>query len=211
VADTVEATGSLRPEQQAFPTKRVLVGMCGSIASVLVPPGLIWMKEALGVRELRVVMTPQAAALIPPATVTAVVGSETAVDMPGGGGSRGVDSSFPHLALATWPDLIVVMPATANLLAKLAHGLADNLLTACLAAAECPVVLAPGMSRGMWEKPAAQRNVARLEADGYHIVRPHLGLAVSPGLDAYGAMADVATITAECSALLGATPLDRLR
>jgi phosphopantothenoylcysteine synthetase/decarboxylase len=197
--------------QRPFPAERVLVGMSGSIAAVLVPPGLMWMKEVLGVRELRVVMTPQAATLIPPATISAIVGDDTAVDWQQCDGRQVAGSSLPHLALAAWPELIVVMPATANLLAKLAFGFADNLLTTCLLAAECPIVLAPGMNRTMWDKPATQRNVAQLEADGFRIVRPHFGLAVSTRLVTYGAMADVATVMAESAAQLGATPLGQLR
>lgn len=80
-----------------------------------------------------------------------------------------------HIALAERPDLIVVAPATANTMAKVAAGLADNLLTAVLLATKKPILFAPAMNRGMWESPAARRTMETLRADGRHFVGPGSG------------------------------------
>jgi phosphopantothenoylcysteine decarboxylase/phosphopantothenate--cysteine ligase len=81
----------------------------------------------------------------------------------------------PHIALADQVDLMVVAPATANLLSKLAAGRADDLVSALYLQAECQVLLAPAMSAAMWSKPAVQRNVAQLREDGCHFVGPATG------------------------------------
>ncbi|MEV0158157.1 flavoprotein [Micromonospora sp. NPDC050686] len=90
-------------------------------------------------------------------------------------------TDVPHLALAAWADLVLVLPATANTLAKAVLGIADNLVSTCLLAAAAPVVLVPSMNRAMWERPAVQRNVAQLREDGYVVVPPVPVLALSTG------------------------------
>ena len=80
-----------------------------------------------------------------------------------------------HIALGERPDIIVVAPATANTMAKVAGGVADNLLTATLLVTRKPVLLAPAMNRGMWESPPTRRNVETLRADGFHFVGPATG------------------------------------
>src|SRR6185503_8954648 len=86
-----------------------------------------------------------------------------------------IPDNMAHIDLTRDKNLIVVAPATADFLAKLANGLADDLLsTACLAR-ECPLVVAPAMNRQMWEHPATQRNVEQLRADGVEILGPASG------------------------------------
>jgi phosphopantothenoylcysteine synthetase/decarboxylase len=80
-----------------------------------------------------------------------------------------------HIELAARADLVVVAPATADVLAKAATGAADDLLTTLLLCAECPVLMAPAMNAAMWAKPAVQRNVRQLAADGVVIVEPTVG------------------------------------
>lgn len=80
-----------------------------------------------------------------------------------------------HIGLAQRTNLICVAPATADVLAKLAHGLADDLLTTAALAATCPIILAPAMNCEMWAKPAVQRNVAQLRQDGMIIIEPEEG------------------------------------
>ena len=86
--------------------------------------------------------------------------------------------AFPlggHIELAARADLVVVAPATADLLAKAAQGMADDLLSTLLLCAECPVLVAPAMNSAMWSKAAVQRNVRQIEADGLSIVAPGTG------------------------------------
>jgi len=87
-------------------------------------------------------------------------------------------AAFPlgaHIELAARADLVIVAPASADLLAKAAAGAADDLLTTLLLCAECPVLVAPAMNAAMWTKPAVQRNVAQLAADGLTIIQPGTG------------------------------------
>lgn len=86
------------------------------------------------------------------------------------------DSSvIAHIDLADWADLIIVAPATANILGKLANGIADNMIITTLLAATCPVWLAPAMNVHMYDHPAVKRNIARLAEDGYRFIEPSEG------------------------------------
>ena len=100
-----------------------------------------------------------------------------------------------HIELAAKADLVVVAPATADLLAKAAHGVADDLLTTLLLCRECPLLVAPAMNAAMWEKPAVQRNVRQLAADGATIIDPETGW-LSCRRTGAGRMAEPETIAA---------------
>jgi phosphopantothenoylcysteine decarboxylase/phosphopantothenate--cysteine ligase len=113
-------------------------------------------------------------------------------------------SSFPlgaHIELATRADCVVVAPATADFLARAATGMADDLLTTLLLGVECPVILAPAMNAAMWEKPAVQRNVDRVIADGIHVVPPGTGW-LSCRRSGTGRMAEPAEIVTAIHAVL---------
>jgi phosphopantothenoylcysteine decarboxylase / phosphopantothenate---cysteine ligase len=144
--------------------RRVVLGVSGGIAAykaVLVARGLL----TAGAR-VDVVMTRGAASFVGPPTFEGITGNAVRTE---------VWEDIPdetHVALARAADLIVVYPATAHLLAKAAHGLADDLLTTSLLAATCPVLLAPAMHTEMWDHPATQANVATLAARGVHLVGP---------------------------------------
>lgn len=109
-----------------------------------------------------------------------------------------------HIGLSRRAELLVVAPATADCLAKFAHGLAEDLLTTLYLAFTGPVVLAPAMNADMWAKPAVQRNVAQLRADGVHFVEPGEGW-LSCGLVGPGRMAEPAEIFREIERLLPST------
>jgi len=94
------------------------------------------------------------------------------------------------------------MPATTNRLAKGANGIGDDLLSTLVLAADCPVMFVPAMSGVMWNKAAIQRNVTRLENDGYYVVPPADGFSVSGGQVGIGAMADVITVMFQLKEML---------
>jgi phosphopantothenoylcysteine decarboxylase/phosphopantothenate--cysteine ligase len=104
--------------------------------------------------------------------------------------------------LADWADAIVVAPATANLLARAAHGFADDAVLATLSCAGCPVLLAPAMHERMWKRPATQRNLKQLATDGCHVVGPVSG-ALANGAVGQGRMAEPAQIVDALETLLG--------
>ena len=103
------------------------------------------------------------------------------------------------------------MPATANTLAKAAHGIADNLLTATILAANCPVVFAPSMNATMWCKSTTQRNVTQLRADGHTVIEPVSGTAVSDGEEGPGGLPDIGTILRNVEEVLSARASERLK
>lgn len=107
-----------------------------------------------------------------------------------------------HISIADKADLIAIAPATANTIGKLAHGIADNALTCVVAAAQCPVVVAPAMNDIMYANPAVQDNVASLESRGYTMVGPVEGRLASGKMGGRGRMADPGAIVAAIEAKL---------
>lgn len=107
-----------------------------------------------------------------------------------------------HIGLAKRAELLVIAPASADFLAKLAHGIADDLLSTLALAVTCPILVAPAMNSDMWAKPAVQRNVAQLRADGLRFAEPGNGW-LSCGQVGLGRMAEPAEILARISEILG--------
>lgn len=149
--------------------KKVLLGVTGGVAAY---------KSAELVRELvrngvevQVVMTAAACGFITPATLQALSGNPVFTDM----WDARIANSMAHIELTRGKDAIVVAPATADFMAKVAHGLADDLLSTLCLARECPLLVAPAMNRQMWDNPATQRNVAQLGRDGVTILGPASG------------------------------------
>lgn len=144
-----------------------------------------------------VVMTRAARKLVGPATFRALTGRDVAIDL----WSR-QQPLGSHIELAERADLMCVAPATANVIGKVAGGLADDLLSTLLLAFDGPVVLAPAMNTVMWEKASVQRNIATVQADGYHLVGPEEGW-LSCRRTGKGRMAEPEKIRAEIEKLLG--------
>ena len=149
--------------------REIVLGVSGGIAAYKAAMlASMLVQRGAGVTA---VLTRNARRFIGAATFAALTGRPVA--------SRSFDpAAFPlgaHIELAARADVVVVAPATADLLAKGAAGVADDLLTTLLLCAECPVLLAPAMNSAMWAKPAVQRNVAQLAADGATIVAPGTG------------------------------------
>ncbi len=128
-----------------------------------------------------VVMTRSATRLVGPKTFEALTGRPVRWQMFGPG-------AHPHIEAAVQADLLCVAPATANLLAKAALGLADDLLSTVLLSFDGPVILAPAMNDRMWKKPAVQRNVRQLQEDGFQLIGPEQGY-LSCGMIGMGRMA----------------------
>ena len=101
-----------------------------------------------------------------------------------------IQQPIAHVDLATQADVILIAPATANTIGKIANGLADNLLTETVMAAACPIIIAPAMNTGMWENPIVQENIKKLEKLGYHVVDAEEG-ALACGLVGQGRLAKV--------------------
>ena len=181
---------------------KIVLGIGGGIAAYKACEVLRGLTEAG--HEVRVVPTEAALRFVGAATFEALSGNpvHTGVfsDVP----------AVPHVRIGQWADLVLVVPATADLLAKAAHGLADDLLTNTLLTARCPVLMVPAMHTEMWEHPATQANVATLRSRGVLVVEPAVGRLT--GVDTgKGRLADPAEILDLARLLLvrpGALPRD---
>ena len=180
-------------EQREKP--RVLLAVCGGIAAYKACEVLRGLQKA-GC-EVRVTMTADAERFVGTVTFEALSGAPVATslyDYPG--------SPIPHIELAEWADLAVVVPATGNVMAKMACGIADDCLSTTLLACACPVLVAPGMNVHMWQNPATQANLETLRARGVSFVGPDCG-RLACGDVGEGKLASVEEIVAAALALLG--------
>lgn len=146
--------------------------------------------------SVQVVLTRGAAQFVGNATFAALCGKPPVSDA--------YDTRFPlgaHIELADDADLLVIAPATARLLASFAHGLADDLLATLYLSCQCPVLVAPAMSSPMWKKPAVQRNLDTLRADGVHLVGPESGW-LSCRKQGMGRMSEPDTLVSEITRIL---------
>ena len=152
--------------------KAVLLGVTGGVGAHYLPE-LVGQLRWRHLAAVQVVMTPAATRFVAPLTLAVASGGRVWTDP----WEAAEQSPLLHVNLAGWAELVLVAPATANTLAKLADGLADNLVTLVVLATRAPVVLAPAMHQEMWRSPVVQENVARLRARGYRFVGPERGLS----------------------------------
>jgi phosphopantothenoylcysteine decarboxylase/phosphopantothenate--cysteine ligase len=164
----------------------------GSIGALWAAQFVLELRTGHHVRDVRVVVSESARQMVTPAALRAVSGSPVL------GGLFDADAPFSigHVQLAADADVLIVMPATANIIGKTANGIADDAVSASIMAAACPVVFVPNMNDVMWQRPAVQRNIRTLVRDGYHVVPPVEGVVVSTGRSAVGGMPDFDTILA---------------
>jgi phosphopantothenoylcysteine decarboxylase/phosphopantothenate--cysteine ligase len=176
--------------------RTVVLGVTGSIAaykavdlaSRLTQSGVV----------VHTVMTKSATQLVGPATFRAITGRPVSTEM----FELTNPFAIEHVSLADAADLVIVAPATANVLAKMANGIADDLLTCTLLATRAPVLVAPAMHTAMWEHPATRENVERLRVRGVAFVGPAVGRLASGGTGV-GRFAPVENIVDEALRLLG--------
>jgi len=155
--------------QASFSEKNIALGVCGGIAAYKAVEVLRGLQRAGCV--VRVAMTKRACEFVQPLTFRALSGSHVVVD------DYAPDNPDPiaHITFSQTADLLIVAPATANIIAKFANGVADDFLSSTYLACYAPVLIAPAMNTTMWEHPATQRNLERLRADGVHIMQPDAG------------------------------------
>ncbi|HET9258771.1 MAG TPA: bifunctional phosphopantothenoylcysteine decarboxylase/phosphopantothenate--cysteine ligase CoaBC [Acidimicrobiia bacterium] len=147
--------------------RRVLLAVTGGVAAY--KSAYLARRLVEADADVRVILTGAAQEFVGPQTFAAITGSQPHTDL------FGDTSVSPHTELARWADLVVVAPATAATLAKLANGISDDLLSATLLASQAPTLLAPAMHTEMWEHPATRRNIETLLGDGYQLIGPETG------------------------------------
>jgi phosphopantothenoylcysteine decarboxylase/phosphopantothenate--cysteine ligase len=153
--------------------------------------------------EVQVILTAHGQEFIRPLTFAALTGQKVITEMFGSEQQEAnVESAIEHIAVAQTIDLLLIAPATANCLGKLANGVADDFLTTLYLATKAPVVLAPAMNVNMWEHPATRENVERLRARGVRIVEPEAGY-LACGMTGPGRLAAVEAIVEAALDALG--------
>ncbi|MBV2130207.1 bifunctional phosphopantothenoylcysteine decarboxylase/phosphopantothenate--cysteine ligase CoaBC [Arsukibacterium indicum] len=155
--------------QQTLVAKRILLGISGGIAAYKSADLVRRLKERGA--QVRVILTGAAQQFITPLTLQAVSGNPVSTSML----DPAAEAAMGHIELAKWADLIVVAPASADIIAKLAHGMASDLLTTCVLASAAPVAVAPAMNQQMYNNIATQTNLATLKKHKFHIYGPGAG------------------------------------
>lgn len=188
---------SLEPQASAS-VKNVALGVCGGIAAYKAVEVLRGLQKA-GC-NVRVAMTKRACEFVQPLTFRALSGHHVVVD------DYAPDNPDPiaHITFSQTVDLLIVAPATANIIAKFANGVADDFLSSSYLACTAPVLIAPAMNTTMLEHPATQRNIERLRADGVHFVAPDAG-EMACGTIGPGRLSDPDRIVAAALEILNAS------
>jgi phosphopantothenoylcysteine decarboxylase/phosphopantothenate--cysteine ligase len=177
--------------------RRIILAVCGGIAAY--KSAEIVSQLAQGGAEVTVVMTRAARKFIAPLTFATLSGRPVLTGTFG----KHDEAEAQHIALTEKADLMLVAPATSNVLAKVACGICDDLVTLMIAAAACPVVFAPAMNNRMWENPIARENRAKLAGLGYRFIGPDEGWLACRN-SGPGRLADPAAIVKEIAAMLEA-------
>jgi phosphopantothenoylcysteine decarboxylase / phosphopantothenate---cysteine ligase len=179
---------------------KVALGVTGGIAAYKAAE-LVRLLQDRGIR-VQVVMTRAAQEFVRPLTFAALSGEKVITDLFGAGAEEpNIDSAVEHIAVAQAIDALVVAPATADVIAKFAHGEANDFLTTLFLATTAPVVIAPAMNVNMWENAATQANIQRLKARGYAVVEPDSGYLACGMVGAGRLAANETIVTAVLKAL----------
>lgn len=181
-----------------FSGKRIILGVTGGIAAYKAAFLLrAFQKEGA---EVRVTMTPAATRFVGVETFASLSKHEVAVEVFPETGHAG-NAWTRHIDWGEWADLFVIAPCTANTMAKIAHGMADNMLCSSVLAARCPILICPTMDGEMYQAPATRRNIDQIKELGYHILEPEEGYLAS-GLEGTGRLPDTEKILEQSSSIL---------
>ena len=150
----------------AVKSRKILLGITGGIAAYKTPE-LIRLIRKSG-NESEIILTQSAKNFVAPMTLETLSGRKVWTD-------SDFDSTIPHIKLSKWAEVFVISPCTANTLAKISHGIADNLLTSAVIASKCPVLIFPAMNENMYDNPATQANISALKSRGLKVVEPSSG------------------------------------
>ena len=163
--------------------ERMLVGITGSPSATTMPQYVLMMRRNLA-SEVRVMMSRGAQRFVKPYTMRLFAGGHVFTEL-----DEIADGvQVPHIDLVAGIDMLLVMPATANIIGKAANGICDDLISTAIVACEAPVVLVPTMNGAMWRSSAVRSNVERARGHGYHVIEPSIGLQLADGNEAVGVM-----------------------
>src|SRR6266481_6718856 len=190
--------------QSQSASRRVALGVSGGIACYKAAEVLRGLQRAGCL--VRVAMTRRACEFVQPLTFRAISGSHVIVD----DYAPYNPDPIAHITFSQSVDLLLVAPATANLIAKFANGIADDFLSSTYLASTAPILLAPAMNPTMWQQPATRRNLEQLRADGVHILEPDEG-EMACGTIGPGRLSDPELIVAAALEILAGLKADQLK
>ena len=174
-------------------TKRILLAVSGGIAAYKAAELVRLLRKERA--EVRVAMTGAAREFVSPLTFQALSGNPVHTELL----DTQEENAMGHINLTRWADVMVIAPATANIVAKCAHGIADDLVSTLFLATQCPVYMAPAMNQAMWANPVTQDNISRLQRWGVRIIGPSSGEQAC-GENGLGRMTEPSEICAELMA-----------
>ncbi len=178
--------------------KRIVLGVTGGIAAYKAVFLLREYQKAGA--EVRVTMTPSATRFVGLETFASLSGHDVAVEIfPE---EAGADEWTRHIYWGEWADLFVIAPCTGNTLAKIANGISDNMLTATVLAARCPILICPTMDGEMYDSPSVERNLKQVQDFGYHVLEPESGFLAS-GIEGKGRLPEFESILDTSSEIIG--------
>jgi phosphopantothenoylcysteine decarboxylase / phosphopantothenate---cysteine ligase len=176
--------------------KTIVLGVTGGIA--VYKAADLASKLTQAGAKVRVIMTANAQEFVTALTFEAITTNPVVTDM----FQTNSEHRINHISLAEVADAVIIAPATANIMAKIAVGIADDMLTTTVLATRAPVVIAPAMHTGMWENPVTRQNTAQLKARGYYIIEPGIGRLASGGYGP-GRLPDTETLIGHLNLVLG--------
>ncbi len=174
--------------------RKILLGVCGGIAAYKAAEVIEKLKEK---NEIKVVMTKNSSHFITPLTLQTLSGNPVYSDL----FVLPKEWEITHISLAEWAEIILIVPATANIIGKVSSGIADDLLSAVIMASTVPVIFAPAMNKNMWKNSILQENVKKLKRGGDHFVEPVRG-RLANGEKGVGHLAPVEKIVKEVEKFL---------
>lgn len=187
-------------DMQTLANKRILLGITGGIAAYKCAElSRLFTKAGA---EVRVVMTQAAQEFVTPLTMQALTGNRVHMDLL----DFEAEAAMGHIELARWADLVLVAPASADFLARTAHGRADDLLSTLILATPAPIALAPAMNQGMWSDSGTRRNLDEIRRRGYHVFGPDEGDQACGDVGP-GRMVEPAALLTACAELFAGEPL----
>jgi phosphopantothenoylcysteine decarboxylase/phosphopantothenate--cysteine ligase len=176
--------------------KTIVLGVTGGIAVYKAADLASKLIQAEAI--VKVIMTSNACQFVTPLTFEAITTNPVITDM----FQTNAEHRINHVALAEVADAIIIAPATANFIAKIAAGIADDMLTTTILATRAPVIIAPAMHTGMWENAITQDNIAKLRQRGFYIIEPGIGRLASGGYGV-GRLPDTDTLMGNLQKVLG--------
>jgi phosphopantothenoylcysteine decarboxylase / phosphopantothenate---cysteine ligase len=179
--------------------KKILIGVCGGISAYKMCTVVRLLKKTGA--DVRVLMTHSATEFITPLTFSTLSQEEVTVSLWPASSQESTSAGVRHIDFGLWADVMVIAPATANTIAKLTYGLADNAVTSTALALRCPLIVAPAMDVDMYEHAATQENIATLRTRGVFILPPDHGMLAS-GLVGAGRLPEPETITEYIASVL---------